>query len=65
MLDDGEVGYVSIRPYAISFLKKMSKLYDIVIFTASQQSYADSILDELDIEGIIKHRLYRQHCQKL
>lgn len=34
-IEEGEKGYVSIRPYALSFLKKMSKLFEIIIFTAS------------------------------
>jgi len=36
---------INIRPYALTFLKKMSKKFEIVIFTASQQEYADAILD--------------------
>lgn len=43
----------------------MSKFFEIIVFTASQQSYADSVLDEFDIEGLIRHRLYREHCLKL
>lgn len=27
--------YITIRPYAISFLKRMSKTYEIIAFTAS------------------------------
>ncbi|XP_031472923.1 uncharacterized protein LOC116245596 [Nymphaea colorata] len=42
-----EVG-INIRPYAISFLKRMKKRWEIIVFTASHQSYADSILNELD-----------------
>lgn len=54
---------VNIRPYALTFLKKMSKKFEIVIFTASQQEYADAILDELDPDNeLFQHRLYRQHC---
>jgi CTD small phosphatase-like protein 2 len=36
-LDSGDkvVAYVSIRPYAISFLKKMAKCFEIITFTAS------------------------------
>ncbi len=44
-LGDGEVGYVSIRPYALSFIKKMSKYFEMVVFTASEKDYADTILD--------------------
>jgi len=39
-----EVG-LNIRPYAISFIKKMKKHWELIVFTASHQTYADSILD--------------------
>ena len=38
-----------------------AKYYEIVIFTAAQQEYADWILDRLDKQKCISHRLYRQH----
>lgn len=51
---------MSIRPYAISFLKRMRKHFEIVAFTASERSYADAILDEIDTEReLIEFRLYR------
>ena len=42
---------LAIRPYALTFLKKMAKKWEIVIFTASHQNYANAILDEIDPEG--------------
>ena len=30
-----------IRPYARLFLKKLAKLFEIIIFTSSEQQYAD------------------------
>ena len=40
----------------------MSRYYEIVIFTAASQDYADYILDILDKDkDLISHRLYRQH----
>lgn len=40
----------------------MSKLYEIVVFTAAEKQYADEILDKLDPKRcLISHRLYRQH----
>jgi CTD small phosphatase-like protein 2 len=51
---------VNIRPYAKEVLSRLSKHFDILIFTASSQAYADPILDYLDPErSIIQHRLYR------
>jgi CTD small phosphatase-like protein 2 len=40
----------------------MSEIYELVIFTASAQEYADEIIDRLDPDKIlIDFRLYRQH----
>ena len=40
-------------------------MYEICVFTAGEQDYADAILDFIDIDrSIIKHRLYRHHCVK-
>lgn len=64
--DTNEKGFVSIRPFAISFLKRMGKHFEIVAFTASERCYADTILDELDPDcHLIHHRLYREHCTRL
>jgi len=37
----------------------MSKLYEIIVFTASQKLYADKIIDLIDPKRRISHRLYR------
>ncbi|CAK94712.1 unnamed protein product (macronuclear) [Paramecium tetraurelia] len=58
LVDDGQF---LVRPYAQQFLKEMSKYYEIVIFTAAQQDYADFILDLIDEDKVIGYRLYRQH----
>lgn len=50
-----------VRPFAETFLYEMSKYYEIVIFTAAMQEYADFILDLIDEKRVISHRLYRQH----
>ena len=51
-----------VRPGAEEFIEEMGKYYEIVIFTAALQEYADGILDQLDTKGNIKYRLYRQHA---
>lgn len=68
-LDETLVHYVEsdtdprllIRPGAQKFLKEMSEIYEVVIFTAAMQDYADWVLDQLDTGKWISHRLYRQH----
>ena len=53
-----------IRPNCITFLKTLSQYYELVIFTAASQDYADWILDVLDPDhSLLAHRLYRQHTQ--
>lgn len=37
----------------------MDRYYEIVIFTAAMQDYADAIIDNIDPKGYISHRLYR------
>ena len=55
-------GIFLIRPYCLQFLEEMSKIFEIIIFTAALKDYADSILDILDPhKKFIKYRLYRQH----
>ena len=44
------------------FLRKMSGLYELVIFTASMPNYANQIIDHIPESFSIVHRLYRQHC---
>lgn len=51
-----------LRPYAQNFIKEMAKHYEVVIFTAAQKDYADFILDRMDTELSISHRLYRNNC---
>lgn len=61
-LEDQRIG-VKIRPYARDCLLEVGFLFEVAIFTASQRSYADQILDFLDPTGrLIQHRLYRDSC---
>ena len=54
--------FYMVRPHCHKFLTELSQYFEIVIFTAAMQSYADWILDGIDPCGNISHRLYRQHC---
>ena len=55
-------GTFLVRPFCLQFLEEMSKIFEIVIFTAALKDYADSILDILDPnKTLIKYRLYRHH----
>ena len=51
---------VNLRPHAMEFLQNLSKYFEIIIFTASHQYYADPILNALDPTGtLFSYRLYR------
>ena len=54
--------FVCVRPGAEQFLKELGSLYEIVIFTASIQQYADPVIDFIDPGRVVKHRLYRESC---
>ena len=54
--------YFLLRPGVINFLEEISKLYEIIIFTSSPKTYADSILNKIDEDNkFISHRLYKEH----
>jgi CTD nuclear envelope phosphatase 1 len=55
--------YVHKRPYCDEFLRKISKWYKLVVFTASVQEYADPVINYLEQEKkYFAERYYRQHC---
>ena len=61
---DGSV--VRFRPFLEVFLDEMVGYYNIVIFTAAAQDYADLVLNDIDPEGkIFSKRLYRQHTKNV
>ena len=57
--------HVLFRPGIQNFLKKLAKLYEIVIFTASVSKYADPLLDIIDKNNYCSHRLFREHCSMM
>ena len=60
-ISDSDSAYIQIRPGAEEFIKDLSEYYEIIIFTAALQTYADLVIDGIDPEGVISDRLYRQH----
>jgi CTD small phosphatase-like protein 2 len=54
---------INLRPLWKQTLKLIKKYYHIVIYTASHQAYADSVLDFMDPKKkYFKYRLYRNNC---
>lgn len=55
-----ETIYLNIRPYLLEWIKLVKQYYQVVLFTASTQEYADSVLDHIDPDrSLFKTRLYR------
>jgi CTD small phosphatase-like protein 2 len=55
--------YVRKRPHLDKFLQWIAGKFEVTIFTASQQVYAEKLLNLLDPEGrYISYRLYRDSC---
>jgi len=50
---------INIRPYCTEMLKEISKFFEIIIFTASHECYASKVIDHIDPENYISHRLFK------
>lgn len=51
------------RPFCDEFLQTVSQWYNLVVFTASVQAYADPMIDWLEKDRkYFVQRYYRQHC---
>ena len=54
---------INLRPFWKQTLNLIKKNYYIVVYTASHQAYADSVLDFMDPKKkYFKYRLYRNNC---
>jgi len=40
----------------------MSKLYELIVFTASLSKYAEPLMLHLDPENLCSYKLFREHC---
>ena len=54
--------YVCKRPGVDEYLRRCGEKYEVIIYTASLNKYADPLLDKLDVHKVIRHRLFRESC---
>ena len=57
---------MKIRPFINSFIEKVRKYYELIIFTEDTQDYGDELINGLEKKNIyFEHRFYRQHTVKI
>ena len=55
-------GVLLFRPFLSEFLSNICNFYELVVFTAATQDYADPIINAIEQKGTkFDHRLYRDH----
>ena len=60
--NDDSSGLLQFRPFLTEFLIGVSKYYELIVFTAATQDYANPIIDAIEKKGIsFEYRLYRIH----
>ena len=60
--DNESEGVLRVRPGIVEFLDSIDKYYELIVFTAATQEYADLLIDAVEENKIyFEHRLYRQH----
>ncbi|ESW19982.1 hypothetical protein PHAVU_006G171200 [Phaseolus vulgaris] len=57
--------YVLKRPGVDELLEALASKYEVVVFTAALKEYASMVLDRLDRNRFISHRLYRDSCRNI
>mmetsp|Transcript_57466 Transcript_57466/g.115137 ORF Transcript_57466/g.115137 Transcript_57466/m.115137 type:complete len:349 (-) Transcript_57466:93-1139(-) len=64
---EGEIHHVYVRkrPGVDQLLAQVSQLYEVVVYTASLPQYANKLLDQLDKDGNVALRLFRNACTRL
>ena len=61
-LKDGVKFHIVTRPHLDEFLERMSKIYELVIYTAAEKEYAVAAIDKIDPKRYISYILHREHC---
>jgi hypothetical protein len=51
-----------IRPFAVELIMELSRVYEIIIFTASEEAHTLPVIKELDPLGVITAAFFRDSC---
>ena len=63
ILNENGSNSMILRPNLYEFLKKMKKIYELVLFSFGSPEYVDPIINAIEQnEKYFEHRLYKQHC---
>eukprot|EP01065_Artemidia_motanka_P052027 TRINITY_DN9298_c0_g1_i1.p1 TRINITY_DN9298_c0_g1~~TRINITY_DN9298_c0_g1_i1.p1 ORF type:complete len:523 (+),score=105.30 TRINITY_DN9298_c0_g1_i1:70-1638(+) len=54
-------GPLVVRPGAVDLLALLSETVEIVLWTAGERAYAQSVLREIDTRSAVRHCVYRHH----
>ena len=64
--NDDSSGILQFRPFLSEFLSGVVNYYELIVFTAATQDYADPIINAIEQKGTkFDHRLYRIHTRIL
>lgn len=56
--------YVKTRPGVDAFLRTVAEWYEVVVFSGAGYAYVEEIMNRLDPNGFVAHRLYKEHCTR-
>ncbi|KAG5850841.1 CTD small phosphatase-like protein 2 isoform X1 [Anguilla anguilla] len=55
--------FMVLRPHVKEFLQRMSKIFEMFVYTSAKKEYAEKILETLDPQKkLFRHRLYQEDC---
>ena len=61
-LENKGEGILKLRPGLFDFLDEVQKFYEIILFTASSQDYAESLIDSIEEKKkYFNYKFFRQH----
>ena len=63
-MNDDSTGLLQFRPFLSEFLSNIKNYYELIVFTAATQDYADPIINAIEQKGTkFDYRLYREHTR--